>query len=172
MLLHLARSQTTRWTGRTLYALTAALDCDDNERRLIFTHQLDRQRLYTAPRAFALLERAEAAYTRAHQLSAWNANNLPAIYWHTGKYLALAVLSHFAFNVTAGDLLCPDGALLQSTDLTEIRTAEAELAEALVELQAAVEAARGFEAGQENLLDPIQPDTRRHPNSWPRHWRT
>jgi hypothetical protein len=173
MLLHLARAAPARrWTGWPLYQLTAALDCDHDERRLILAHGIDAERLYTAPAAFDLMARAEAAHARARSLSSWKAANLPAIYWHSGNCLVLAVRARLAFHVTVGDLMRPGGALLQSTDLTEIRAAEAGLSEAVVELNAAVEAARGFEAGQENLLDPIEPDARTHPAAWPRHWRT
>jgi hypothetical protein len=169
MLLHLARSETRRWTGRRLYSFRAALDCNADERRIILAHGLDRERVYTAPFAFDLQARAEAAHERAYKLSVWKSSNLPSIYWHSGKTLALAIRSRLAFHVTVGDLL--RGAILQSTDLAEIREAEAAINEAFVRLDASIDQARRFEAGDEILVTPIEDDPPAHPATWPRHWR-
>jgi len=170
MLLHLARSETRRWTGRRVYVLRVALDCQPDERRIIVAHGLDRERVYTVPVAFELQDRAQAAYDRAHKLTVWKANNVPSVYWESGKCLALAIRSRLAFHVTVGDLLA--GTLLQSTDLSEIREAETAVNEAFVRLNVTVDQARRFETGDEDLLTPVQDDPPAHPATWPRHWRT
>jgi len=171
MLLHLTRSEMRRWTGRRVYILQASLDCDPDERRIILEHGLDTERCYTEPAAYQLQERAEAAHERAYKLSVWKARNLPSIYYQSGKSLALAIRSRLAFNVKVGDLL--RGAILQSTDLAEIREAEAAISEAFVRLNASVAQARRFETGDENLLAPLDDDQPpAHPANWPRHWRT
>jgi len=169
MLLHLTRSQTRRWTGRRDYILRAALDCNADERRIILAHGLDRERAYTEPAAFELQSRAEAAHDRAYKLSVWKAKNLPAIYWQTGKLLTLAIRSRFSFHVTVADLL--RGAILQSSDLAEIREAETAINDAFVRLNDSVDQARRYETGDEFLVTPLEDDAPAHPGNWPRHWR-
>ncbi len=169
MLLHLARSETRRWTGRRVYILSASLDCNADERRIILAHGLDCQRVYTAPSAFELHERAQVAYDRAHKLSAWKPKQVPNVYWQSGKMLALAIRSRVAFHVTVGHLLA--GALLRSADLVEIREAETAINDAFVHLNAGVHQVRRFETGDENLVTPLEDDPPAHPATWPRHWR-
>jgi len=149
--------------------MRVSLDCNADERRIILAHALDRERVYTEPAAFDLQARAEAAHERAHKLSVWKSSNLSSIYWQSGKLLALAIRSRLAFHVTVGDLL--RGAILQSTDLAEIRDAEAAINEAFVRLNASIDQARRFEAGDEILVAPLDDDPPAHPATWPRHWR-
>ena len=169
MLLHLVRSQTRRWTGRRVYILTASLDCTADERRIILAHGLDRDRAYTEPAAFQLQDRAEAAHDRACKLSAWKPKQVPNLYWQSGKFLALAIRSRFSFHVTVADLL--RGATLQSTDLAEIHEAEAAINDAYVRLNASVDQARQFEAGDESLVTTLEDDPPAHPSTWPGRWR-
>jgi hypothetical protein len=170
MLLHLARSETRRWTGRRLYSVTITFDCDDDERRIILAHGFARERIYDAPQVLDLTERAEAALTRAYQLSPWRSEQVGEIYWQSLKGLVLAVRARLGFHLTVADLLA--GATLQSTDLGEILAAEVHIGQVFLHLEAAVAHVRRFEAADEDLLAPAEDDRVTHPSTWPRHWRS
>jgi hypothetical protein len=167
MLLHLQRSQRATWFSR-VYVLTATLEVDDNERRIIAEHGFGHQRIYTAPAADELAQRAEAAYQQQRKLSVWRQDQTPKILWHNLRAVTLAIRAHTTFNLRVDDLLV-DGAVIQSHDLPELLRAEVALVQATDILKNLVDRAATFEAERETVLMPGDDDEEKlaPPATWP-----
>lgn len=178
MFLYLKRSQRTSWLGARIYKLTAHIDANPEERRIIHAHGFAEKLAYIVPLHHVedLERRAEAAYQRQKQLSVFRQEDAGKIVWENTKSVALAIRASVAlasaFKVTISELLL--GTVIEGTRLNEVLETEASIIKTFDALKRLCDEAFAFEIASEAVLepDPDPADQLTPPSTWPRFSRS
>ncbi|HKZ96532.1 MAG TPA: hypothetical protein VJ045_06085 [Hyphomicrobiaceae bacterium] len=174
MFLRLQRSQRRSWLGARIYVLTAHIEAEPEDVRIINSHAFSGKHAYIVPldHVAELEARAEAAYQRQKKLSVWKQDDQLPIMWENAKVVALAIRAnlavHSAFRITVDQLLA--GTVAEGRDLAELLEVETAIIRSFDALKCLVDHARAFEHRREMVLAPDddENDTLAPPSIWPR----
>lgn len=172
MLLRLHRSERLSWMGSRIYVLTAHIECDPEEQRIVSEHGFTGEFVYISPQADELLERAEAAYERQRKLSIFNEEHQRQIAWDSLKALTLYIRAGNAYRITVADLLA--GTAVECRDLVELIAVERAITSGFDQLKRITDLALTFENGAETVLTPDDDveEPSAPPSAWPDYKRS
>lgn len=171
---HIIKSPTRSLLGRKRYQLSARIDVDPEELRIIRHSRLDRIELFSDPVRQELFAAAAASHEKAksYGLFASTARDATKVCGAEIRALVSTLRAVRAFEIHFGDLL-NGGVTIAHTSLQAITIAEKALTECIDRIDHFVQAARSYSDGSEDFFapgtsEPEPNDT--HPRDWPFSW--